>query len=259
MDHPPITKEFPTLHFDQPWQLLRPTPDNNPESSIGFDENLLQRVGLGELGPCLCINHVPQCLVVTRREARMENFVRASQSLAAAGWPVVMRSSGGSCVPQGPGMLNLSIIHPRIKNWSLDNGYQLLCHLMGQLLRSYGLKVETGEVPGSFCDGRYNLQVDGKKLVGTAQRWAGSNRKQAAILTQACLLIDPDLTEATGRLNQFYRLCNNPRQFEPKACTTLRDLRVRPAQSDSAALITAVEQRLVTLLREAFGISTASL
>lgn len=254
MTLPPITNRYPALRFNQPWQLLRPTMSKDPESSIHFDENLLQKVGSSELPPTLCLKQDPQCLVVTRREARMEGFERACEILKREGWPVVVRASGGSCVPQGLGMLNLSIIHPRINGWNLDDGYLLLCDLLARLLTSYGIEAETGEVPGSFCDGRYNLQIGGKKLVGTAQRWAGGNRHQAAILAHACLLVDLDLSEVTGRVNQLYRLCHTPLQFDPLACTTLRDSLPEPSTLDRNDFVAGVERRLAIQLSEDFAI-----
>jgi len=254
MNLPPVINSFPLLRFDQPWRLLRPALISDPETSISFDQELLAQVGRGDLGPCVCIKTEPQSLVVTRRESRMENFAQARASMAAESWPVVIRSSGGSCVPQGKGMLNLSIIHPRVKGWRLEDGYLLLCELLTRLLASYGIESGTGEVPGSFCDGRYNLQIGGKKLVGTAQRWAGGRRKQAAVLAHACLLVDLDLPEVTERINQLYRLCNNPLQFKPAACTTLRDI-LPPSQLSTEALVDSVTQRLAALVCEAFAIS----
>jgi lipoate-protein ligase A len=254
MTCPTIFQRFPTLQFNQPWRLLRPDFISDPEMSIRVEEDLLQQVGQGEIGPLLCIKTEPRCLVVTRREARMENFAQASAALATEGWPVVVRSSGGSCVPQGPGMLNLSVLFPRVKGWTLEDGYLLLCELLNRLLNSYGIKAETGEVPGSFCDGRYNLQVEGKKLVGTAQRWAGGNREQAAVLAHACLLVDLDLPEVTAKINQLYSLCNNPLKFEHTACTTLRNV-LPPSPLSTEFFVDEVEQRLAAQLNEKFGIS----
>lgn len=251
----PLAANLSRLQFSAPWQLIRPEPITDPQASIRFDEGLLHKVGRSEIAPCICIKSAPRCLVVTRREARMANFTAASAVLAAEGWPVVVRSSGGACVPQGPGMINLSLIHPRIKGWTLEHGYLLLCDLLNRLLRSYGIEAETGEVPGSFCDGRYNLQSGGKKLVGTAQRWAGGNRTQAAVLAHACLLVDLDLVEVTDRINQLYRLCNHPQRFEPAACTTLRLAQQPSSPLSSEAFVASVEQRFAALLSEAFAIA----
>jgi len=239
---------------DRPWQLLCPQPQEEPQQSIDTETDLLQRVGTGNLPPTLCLMRHPRCLVVTRREARMPNFDSARAELTKAGWPLAVRASGGSCVPQGPGMLNLSLVFPRVMDWRLEDGYRLLCDLLGEFLKSYGLSVETGDVPGSFCDGRYNLQVDGKKLVGTAQRWAGGRRDKAAILLHACLLVDLDLIEATTRLNQLYSLCENPQRFRADACTTLSECLGMRAESEPGDFAKEVEERLQGLLLDRFEI-----
>ena len=255
MTLPPLSDALTALKFAQQWQLIRPELIIDPQASASYDEDLLRQVGRGELAPCICIKSEPRCLMVTRREARMENFEQAGVALAAEGWPVAVRCSGGSCVPQGPGILNLSLIYPRPEKWSLEFGYKMLCELLGQLLASYGIEASTGEVPGAFCDGRYNLQIGGKKLVGSAQRWAGGQRTQAAVLAHACLLVDLDLHEATAKVNQLYRLCNNPLRFEAAACTTLRAAQNPASQQDQKSYTRSVEQRLATLACEAFGIS----
>ncbi|WP_146032924.1 lipoate--protein ligase family protein [Geothermobacter hydrogeniphilus] len=219
---PPVSECLPPV-FDRPWRIERPEPILDPAASIGYDELLLQRVLSGASGPVICIRQAPRCLVVTRREARFPHFEAAAETLAGEGWPLMVRCSGGSCVPQGPGVLNLSLVFAKPDGWLLENGYRLLCDLFRRLLADYGLAAESGEVPGSFCDGRYNLQVAGRKLLGTAQRWAGGSRGQSAVLAHACLLVDLDLVEATAAVNRFYRLCGQELQFDPGACTTLRE------------------------------------
>ncbi len=253
MTQPFITSEFSALQFNRPWQLLLPHDRDDPQTSIRLDEELLHQVGRGEIGPSICIRQDPQSLVVTRREARMQNFAQASQTLAAHGWPVAVRCSGGSCVPQGPGVINLSIIHPHCKTWSLKDGYQLLDRLLKGFLASCGLQATTGEVSGAFCDGRYNLQVDGRKIVGTAQRWAGAYRSQAAVLSHACLLVDLDLAEATHRINQLYQLCNNPQSFNPQACITLRDALPHSSRT-TRQFVTGIKELLAKQIRQAFAI-----
>jgi lipoate-protein ligase A len=147
------------------------------------------------------------------------------------------------------------VIHPKVRGWPLEDGYKLLCGLLTHLLASYGLVTTVGEVPGSFCDGRYNLQVGGQKLVGTAQRWAGGSRKNAAVLAHACLLVDLDLVDATEKINTLYRLCGNSQQFTPEACTTLRDCLREPGQQSSEEFMVDVEQRLTALVKDYFNIS----
>lgn len=254
MNNPDINNLLQRLHFDRPWSLQNGLQHDDPLQRVLFDEKLLAQVSSGVLGPCLSIGRGGRCLVATVRESRMDRFAEASQALYAEGWPVLTRCTGGSCVPQGPGVLNLSIVHPRIKGWTLEDGYQLLCLLLSRLLASYGLLATSGDVPGSFCDGRYNLQVGQQKLAGTAQRWAGGSRDQAAVLAHACLLVDLDLFEATEKINTLYELCGQPRRFLPKACATLRECLGGDQSLSQADFMAEVEARLTALVRDFFQI-----
>jgi lipoate-protein ligase A len=250
-----ITRDFPLLQFYQPWTMKRFDGCGDLARRITFDELLLERVIKGDIGPCLYIGSDAKCLVTTVRESRMANFETARKELSAQGWPIIVRCTGGACVPQGPGVINLSVIHRKVRGWSLDDGYKMLCDLLTSFLASYGLTTTTGEVPGSFCDGRYNLQIGGQKLVGTAQRWAGGGRENAAMLAHACLLVDLDLVEATEKINTLYRLCGNPQQFTPEACTTLRDCLGTVGQPFDE-FMADVEGRLVALVKDYFDISS---
>lgn len=254
MATPNINVNFPMLRFDRPWMLHCFDGHDDSARQAVFDERLLDRVISGESGPCFCINRASQCLVTTVRESRMTNFDESSRELAAQGWPVIVRCTGGSCVPQGPGVINFSMVHPKIRGWYLDDGYKLLCDFLTHFLASYGLNATAGESPGSFCDGRYNLQVGGKKLVGTAQRWAGGSREQAAVLAHACLLVDLDLVEATEKVNNLYRLCGNPQQFTAESCTTLRDCLGEPGQGSSGGFVSGVEHRLAAMAKDYFNL-----
>ncbi len=250
-----LQDNFPLLRFVQPWSVEKFAGNDDLDKQVNFDELLLDKVGRGEIGPCLYLNSTPRCLVATVRESRMPNFEAAQQVLAAQGWPVVVRCTGGSCVPQGPGVINLAVIHPKVKGWHLEDSYQLLCALLRELLAEYGLYATTGEVPSSFCDGSYNLQVGGQKLVGTAQRWAGGSRDTAAVLAHACLLVDLDLVAATEKINTLYSICDNPQQFLPHACISLRDSLGPRTPQTTEAFVAEVRQRLLLMTKEFFNIS----
>jgi len=253
MANPDINNNVSLLQFDQPWELTTFDEHGDLARWATFDELLLDHVIKGKSGPCFCINRAPRCLVTTVRESRMTNFKESCRELAEQGWPVIVRCSGGSCVPQSPGVINFSIVHPKVRGWYLENGYKLLCDFLTHFLASYGLTAITGESPGSFCDGRYNLQVGGQKLVGTAQRWAGGSRKQAAVLAHACLLVDMDVVEATEKVNTFYRLCGNQQQFTAESCTTLRNCLEGSIQQSSAEFVSDVERCLTSMARDYFN------
>lgn len=248
------------------WSLAEAAETGSADQCLAVDEQLLDQVKRGERGPCIRIWRNRQCLVATVKESRMPNFEKSSQALADDSWPVLVRRTGGSCVPHGPGVINLSLIYPipEGQRWQLEDSYQLLCLPLQQLLQDYGLKAETGAVEGSFCDGRYNLQVDNRKLVGTAQRWrpasqapeaeTGAKKSAGAILAHACLLTDLDLLTATEQINRLYRDCENTEQFIPEACATLAECAGRESETDSEDFVLEVVDRLTAVIKESFGI-----
>lgn len=254
MIKPGLNNKLSRLRVDQPWRVATFNGHDDPGRRAIFDEQLLDLVLNGDSGPCLCINRAPRCLVATVRESRMPGFAGSCRSLSAQGWPVIVRCTGGSCVPQGPGVITFSMVHRKVRGWYLDDAYQLLCDFLSIFLASYGLSTTTGEVPGSFCDGRYNLQVGGQKLVGTAQRWAGGSRDNAAVLAHACLLVDLDLVEATEKINSLYRMCGNSLQFTADSCVTLRACLDGPGQKFSEAFVADVERHLASAARAYFKV-----
>ena len=245
---------------EQPWQLEQDTvittAGNDFEQRVTYDERLLEQIASGERPHTIRIWRNRQCLVSTVKEARQPGFDQACDALNKAGWPVVVRRTGGSCVPHSPGVLNLSLVYPcpRDQLWTQEDSYRLLCAPLQQLLESYALKADTGEVPGSFCDGKFNLQVGNRKLVGTSQRWKGHAASGArTILAHACLLVDIDLVDATQKINQLYRLCDHKQQFDSYACSTLRECVTGATQPFSETFVTQVIERLFDISEKFFS------
>ena len=60
----------------------------------------------------------------------------------------------------------------------------------------------------------------------------------------------------TEKINALYSLCDNPQQFLPQACTTLRDcLQPRTLQT-TEAFVAEVDQRLLMMAKGFFNISS---
>jgi len=144
--------------------------------------------------------------------------VAASQ---ARRWPVHVRRSGGGLVPQGPGLLNLSLLWrssatPR----DTDQVYEDLCALLARALAQLDLAAFPRAVEGSFCDGRFNLAVQGRKLVGTAQAWRRIEG-QPLTLAHAIVLSDADLDILTEVANGFEVALGSPRRYRAETMTTV--------------------------------------
>ncbi len=155
---------------------------------------------------------------------------------ALPGWPaaaarahrVLVRASGGGVVPQGPGLLNLSLV------WRADADadatvsaprgteaiYRALCDELAAALARLGIVAVPQAVLGSFCDGRFNLAVAGRKLIGTAQSWrrvAG----RPVVLAHALIVVDADPQALTESANAFERDLGSGRQYRAEALTSV--------------------------------------
>jgi lipoate-protein ligase A len=178
------------------------------------------------------------------------------------GWPaaskahrVLVRASGGGVVPQGPGLLNLSLVwrpdaHAAAGGAPGDTEaiYHALCDGLEAALGRLGIAAAPQAVEGSFCDGRFNLAVAGRKLAGTAQSWrrvAG----RPVVLAHALIVVDADLQALTEAANAFERDLGSGRRYRAEALTSValawQQAHGRaPAGDLEAALSTALIERL---------------
>ncbi|MGP6218890.1 lipoyl protein ligase domain-containing protein, partial [Pseudomonas paraeruginosa] len=135
----------------------------------------------------------------------------ASAAVAGRGWPVLLRDTGGEPVPQSPGVLNIALSYALgagdNEQTRIETAYQRLCQPICDWLRERGLDAGVGAVPGSFCDGRYNVTLDGRKLAGTAQRWRRNGAGRPVVLAHAALLVGAEREEMVEVVNTFTRLC----------------------------------------------------
>jgi lipoate-protein ligase A len=191
-------------------------------------------------------------LVVPRSYERAPQWREACRASAAAGWPVQVRSSGGGLVPQGPGVLNLTLVWPVADGHGLDIDlvYRALCAELSAAYARLGLATHAAAVEGSFCDGRYNLAVGAAKLVGTAQCW---RRLQGVpvVLAHALVLVDADPAALTGRCNDFEAALGHARRYRADAVTSVA--RAWPAAHGGAAPPPDLVERVRQVLAEQFA------
>jgi hypothetical protein len=65
-----------------------------------------------------------------------------------------------------------------------------------------------GEIDGAFCDGRFNVNLDGRKMVGTAQRWRQSQGGQRPVgLVHGAMLMDNERESMVAAVNRFNEAC----------------------------------------------------
>ncbi len=218
---------------------------------LRFDESLM--VHAAESGPAACIWQAPQGLVVPRTYLRSTTFDDACTAFKAQGWPLSVRHSGGGVVPQGPGILNISLAHA-IDGRPLDHSdaaYQYLCDLITGAVSKFGIHTHTQAVDGSFCDGRFNLATgagaEARKVAGTAQLWRRLPRPEGeyaqVVLVHALLLVATDVSLATQQANALELALGHSRRYITERATSLHELTLPPV-SDTAQFMVRVRAAL---------------
>lgn len=159
------------------------TSFKNANEGVRSEEKLHQ---LGE--PSILIWHsLERSLVVPKSWSRKNEFMACYLESEKNGWPLVLRSSGGGTVPQGPEVINIAIIAPVKSEISYSICYQEICTVISSTLSKFGITTGVGSVEGSFCDGDWNVTVGGRKIAGTAQRWRLNNGTKVALIHAAIL------------------------------------------------------------------------
>jgi hypothetical protein len=186
-------------------------------------------------------------LVAPTSYRRHASLADAARAFEGAGWPLRLRRSGGGLVPQGPGILNLTLAYPCdcAPGSMADAVYRHLCNVLARALSSLGIKAEPRTVEGSFCDGRYNLAVGARKIAGTAQYWRRTGDRHA-VLAHALLLVDADVEMLTETANRFEAALHSERRYRADALTTVA--RERPDAGDDNASAPALQHRVVQAL-----------
>ena len=168
----------------------------------------------------------PRGLVAPLSYRRHAGFDAACAAFGAAGWPVRLRRSGGGVVPQGPGLLNLSLAYcpGGAPGHCADAVYAHLCATLVRALGWLGIEAHTRSVRGSFCDGRFNLAVltneGDRKIAGTAQYWRRDGERHA-VLAHALLLLEADTELLTEKANAFEAALGSERRYDASAVTTI--------------------------------------
>jgi hypothetical protein len=194
-------------------------------------------------------------LVAPMSYRRHANLTTVCDASLRQGWPIRLRRSGGGVVPQGPGVLNLSLAYPceGSPGALAQPVYAHLCALLDRALTGLGINSQPGLVLGSFCDGRFNLTVTEqgtpRKIAGTAQYWRRANGRQA-VLAHALLLIDADPAHLCAQANRFESALGSDRQYAASALTNVARCwsAAHPDQLLPTDLCGAVTQEIKALL-----------
>jgi lipoate-protein ligase A len=184
------------------------------ETGLDAERQLLDQVHAGVLDCGLLFwRPLDAALVMPRRLSRLAGFAAAEAACATQGWPVALRDTGGEPVPQSPAVLNVALAYAvpasDDEQKRIETAYLRLCGPLCDWLHGLGLDPGLGEVEGAFCDGRYNVTLAQRKLVGTAQRWRRRpSDGRHLCLAHAAILLENQRQPMVEVVNSFYQNCD---------------------------------------------------
>ncbi|SEI00438.1 lipoate--protein ligase family protein [Pseudomonas asplenii] len=223
------------------------------EAGLRAEQDLLAEVCAGERDWGLLFwQPSDRALVMPRRLSRLSGFEQASEALAASGWPVLLRETGGEPVPQSSSTVNIALVYapPRSEGDQnrIETGYLRLCQPICAALDELGGVASLGEIEGAFCDGRYNVNLNGRKLVGTAQRWRQSRGGTRPVgLVHGAMLIDDERESMAAAVNRFNQACELKQRVRAASHIALHE--VYPAPLFLERLAGSYQQLLADLLK----------
>lgn len=142
--------------------------------------------------------------------------------MAAAGWPVVLRKSGGGACPVGPGTVQVATIEPAIDGVTMNAKYEALRNLIQSALHFYGVCAQTGTVAHAYCPGGYDLAIHDKKIAGMSQHWFRNRGGIRCVITTASINIEEEPAVLADVVNRFYSGAGSLARCLPAFLTSLR-------------------------------------
>ncbi len=201
-----------------------------PAEAPCIAEAVALAVGEGVAPPTVLVRHPVRALVLGRADLRLPALDRALAWARHRRLPVFGRPSGGRAVLVDAGCVTFAVARPCRDLTRIHANYLELAAGALAGLESLGLQAGFGSVPGSFCEGPFDLVTSGRKVAGVAQ----SVSRGAAVVT-GLLLVSQDPASAVALLEAFYRQAGAQARFRPDAVTNLGRELGRPVSPTEAA------------------------
>ncbi|WP_347548354.1 lipoate--protein ligase family protein [Pseudalkalibacillus hwajinpoensis] len=219
-----------SILYQPKWRIIDQStlgPSFDALQSFAMDDTLCNSAGSGESPPIMrsWVHH--DTIVLGIQDTRLPSFEKGVHYLKELGYRVIVRNSGGLAVVLDAGVLNLSLVFSeKQQRIDIDTGYEAMVDFVQDILSPYHVTIEDREIVGSYCPGRYDLSINGRKFAGISQR-----RLRGGVAVQVYLCVDGSGSGRAGVIQEFYRRALNgePTKFTypeimPKTMASLSEL-----------------------------------
>lgn len=193
-------------------------PSERVAAGLKHQEGLADE--LGDRVGCLLTWRSPQALIVGPRDAELPRFGVAVGRLAAVGWPVVVRRSGGGACPVSLSTIQIAIARPARLAMTVDTAYGELAAAIVAALGAASIHASIAPREDAFCPGRYDLAVNGRKVAGLSQHWRLSGGR--FVVTTAAVVIGAEEPRRLATVvNLFYLIAGGATRCSAAAIGTV--------------------------------------
>ncbi|MDP4551497.1 lipoate--protein ligase family protein [Alkalihalobacillus macyae] len=192
-----------SILFQPKWRVIDQStlgPSFDALQSFAMDDTLCNSAGSGDSPPIMrsWVHH--NTIVLGIQDTRLPYFDEGVHYLKQQGYRVIVRNSGGLAVVLDAGVLNLSLVFAeKQQQIDIDTGYDAMVDFVEHILAPYNVTIEDREIVGSYCPGRYDLSIDGRKFAGISQR-----RLRGGVAVQVYLCVDGSGSERAKVIQEFY-------------------------------------------------------
>lgn len=167
-------------------------------------------------------NNTPTILLGAK-DTRLPELANANKYLQDQGFDIVQRPHGGLAVVNDPGVINFALVSDnRFFNQSIDDAYEQMVAVVATSLKQFNIKVESYEIPDSYCPGKFDIVVNGQKIGGIAQR-----RFKSGVATAAYLSVNGNQKDRAELIQTYYRIGEAGADFpliNSASMTTIEDV-----------------------------------
>ncbi|QJE25529.1 lipoate--protein ligase family protein [Staphylococcus caprae] len=117
-----------------------------------------------------------------------------------AGYNAIVRNSGGLGVVLDQGVLNISLIFKGQTEATIDEAFTVMYLLICKMFEDEDVEISTHEIERSYCPGKFDLSIDGKKFAGISQR-----RVRGGIAVQIYLCVEGSGSDRASMMREFYQ------------------------------------------------------
>lgn len=183
------------------WRYIDHSSGLAPMQSFAFDDTFSESVGK-DLSCNVVRTWIHQHTVILGiHDSRLPFLQDGIRYLTEErGYNAIVRNSGGLGVVLDQGILNISLLFKGKHEITIDEAFTVMYLLVSKMFEDEDVDIETHEIERSYCPGKFDLSINGRKFAGISQR-----RVRGGIAVQVYLCVEGDGSERADMMKSFYK------------------------------------------------------